>query len=567
VAFPARSRYNRRPMPPALRQLMLLQLRGLFRRGLRQARTARGAVFFAFGLVAALGWLASVVMASRMDRADPRYVRDVLPLALLGITLLTALTSAGEKAIAFTGGEVDFLFPGPFTRRQLLLYKTCKGAFVSALSGLVFSAAVFRYTSHWWACYVGSVLALLFIQFAGTVGLLAVQGVGARARNRGRLALLLAVLGLVAYALYSAGGPNVGSELLNDPWAVMRQFAGTPTGTVLLAPFQVLTRVMTATDLGAELWSWAAAAAGMNVVLVGVILMLDAGFVEAASGASERRYERLRRMRAGGAVAVGVHAKHAARALPMLPRLGGAGPIAWRQLTHAHRASRSLIVVLLVLAASVGPVLIVSAKQRDPSAVAVPVLAAVAWMSVLLASVLRFDFRADLDAMDTLKSLPLSPLAVTAGQLVAPTLVMTLIHWVVVAATLVATDGRPVGPAVRTPMLVAAALAPPFNLLMFAAENLVFLLAPTRPAGAGPGDFSVLGRQLFTLGIRTAGVAVAAALAAGLAILAYHLTPAPFALPVATGVAFVLLAAEGVAAVPLVAWAFRRFDPSVHMPG
>lgn len=554
-------------MPYALRQLMLLQLRGLFRRGLRQARTARGALFFVFGLLAALGWLGSVVAASHLERADPRYVRDVLPLGLLGITLLTALTSAGEKAIAFTGGEVDFLFPGPFTRRQLLLYKTCKGAFVSALSGLVFSLAMFRYASHWWACYVGSVLALLFVQFAGTAGLLAVQGVGAKARNRGRAAVLAAVLGLAAYALYSAGGPDVVNRLLDNPWPVMRQFADTPIGSTLLGPFKVLTRVMTASDLGAELWSWAAAAMAMNLVLVGVILLLDAQFVEAATGASERRYERLRRMRVGGAVAVGVSAKQGARTLPMLPRLGGAGPIAWRQLTGALRASRSLLVVLLVLAASVGPILIVSARQKDPSQVAIPVLASVAWMSVLLASVLRFDFRADLDAMDTLKALPMSPAAVTVGQLVAPTVVMTLIHWVVVVATLVATDGRPVGPAVRTPMLVAAALALPFNLLMFAAENLVFLLAPSRPAGAGPGDFSVLGRQLFTLGIRTAGVALAASLAAALALLTYHLVPGSFALPVATAVGFVVLAAEGAAAVPIVAWAFNRFDPSLHMPG
>jgi hypothetical protein len=32
-------------------------------------------------------------------------------------------------------------------------------------------------------------------------------------------------------------------------------------------------------------------------------------------------------------------------------------------------------------------------------------------------------------------------------------------------------------------------------------------------------------------------------------------------------VAFVVLAAEAAAAVPLVALAYARFDPSVHMPG
>src|SRR3954462_5805276 len=99
-------------MPHALRLLMRLQLRGMLRRGLRQARTLRGALFFGFGVIVFIVWLLPSVLAAHapgLPRPHPEEVRNVMPLVLLGITLLTTLTSAGEKAIAFTGGEVDML--------------------------------------------------------------------------------------------------------------------------------------------------------------------------------------------------------------------------------------------------------------------------------------------------------------------------------------------------------------------------------------------------------------------------------------------------------------------------
>ena len=115
--------------------------------------------------------------------------------------------------------------------------------------------------------------------------------------------------------------------------------------------------------------------------------------------------------------------------------------------------------ILLILGASVGPILIASARANDPLAVTIPVLATLAWISILLASVLRFDFRVDLDVIESLKTLPLRPWAVATGQLIAPTLIMTVIHWLVIAATLAATAKMPAAQAIETPMWVAAVIA------------------------------------------------------------------------------------------------------------
>lgn len=561
------------PVPKPLIQLMLMQLRGLLRRGLRQVKTPRGAIFFGFGLLVFVLWLLPILFTA--DHGKPRVnaVRNVMPLVLLGVTLLSALTSAGEKAIAFIGGEVDLLFPGPFTRRELLLFKLTKGSFISMLSALVVSVAIYRNATHWIACYVGCVLALLFVQFVGMVALLIGDAVGARARTRGKILLVVAVAGLIFWALKASTGQNTWDELLADPREVLQRFGNTDAGNVLLAPFYVLTRVITARTLGMELLNWSAIGLLMNLLLVGLILMLDAQFVEAAAGASERRHERLRRFRTGGMMAVsarsGAKANRARGVVPMLPRLGGAGAVAWRQLTHARRASRGLLIVLVILAAAVGPLLIASARADRPMDVTIPIIATLAWISILMASVLRFDFRADLDAIETLKTLPVRPSAVVWGQLVAPTIVMTLLHWIVIVATIIATSDMPMSAAIRLPLVIAAVVALPFNLLMFAAENLIFLMAPTRPTGAGPGDFSLLGKQIFTLVIRTIGVGAAATLATLVAIVSYLLSTRlgdTAAISVGTATAFIVLSAEAVAAVPLVAIAFRRFDPSVHMP-
>src|SRR5690349_8447790 len=106
-------------MTPLIK-LIYLQFNGFFRRALRGAGGGKRVVFFSVGAVLLVCWLVAVFAgAMGGGRSKPEQVRLVMPLALLGICLITIVTSAGDKAIAFTPGEVDQLFPGPFTRRQL----------------------------------------------------------------------------------------------------------------------------------------------------------------------------------------------------------------------------------------------------------------------------------------------------------------------------------------------------------------------------------------------------------------------------------------------------------------
>ncbi len=87
--------------------------------------------------------------------------------------------------------------------------------------------------------------------------------------------------------------------------ALAEQFGASETGKVLLAPFNVYGRVITAQRVFPEMLQWAAAAVVMNAVLLALVVRLDANYLEAAAGAAQRRYERLRRVRGGGAMALG----------------------------------------------------------------------------------------------------------------------------------------------------------------------------------------------------------------------------------------------------------------------
>ena len=62
----------------------------------------------------------------------------MIPVVMLLYVVLSILTSLGERAIYFSPSDVDFLFPAPFSRRQILLYKILGS----------FTAAIYRRLAH-----------------------------------------------------------------------------------------------------------------------------------------------------------------------------------------------------------------------------------------------------------------------------------------------------------------------------------------------------------------------------------------------------------------------------------
>ncbi len=550
-------------MDPALIKLLRLRMRALRRRMFRGIKTPRGALLFAAGAGMIVLWLGpALVMVVAMDqRSNPQTVRAVIPLILLALCMFNVSTSAREKAIHFSPAEVDFLFSGPFTRRQLLLYKLTGNAAASVFMSLMFSILFLRHSTMWIAAMLGYLLIMLFVQLLSMAVMLVGQTVAEHAYTRVRKLLLLGILCLVAvggWHVFSAGAEQGFLELA-------RAFRQSATGFWVLAPLEPFGRTVTAERLFPDLVGWATLALAIDAALLVLVLRLDVNYIEAAMAVSTKIYRRMQRARRGGTAWAATGSKPRWH-LPLFPRLGGVGPIARRQLTSATRTARGLIFILLIMAVATGPILLSISRTHDMAGgflLLLPLVANLALLTIMLGRMLPFDFRGDVDQMDWLKSLPLNSHAIAAGQLVAPMLVMTTIHlsMLVGIACLV--------PGVRVWAIVALTFAPVFNWLLFGLENMAFLLFPTRMAASGPGDLQFVGRMMLEMFAKILILAACCGLAALLGFVAYLIcgnSPTAAALTAATLTGWLTLAAIAATTVPGVAWAYRQFDVSRDTP-
>jgi hypothetical protein len=536
-------------MPIALLTLLRLHFRGKLRHSLRGIRTPRGLVFLLLGILVLSLWLGpALYRALRMPHADPQMVRTVAPFAILSFCLSNLFTSFGDAAVPFTGAEVDFLFYGPFTRRSLLGYKILKAGLGTAFTTLIFSILLLRYSTCWIACCVGIWLTVQFMQLFAMAVVLVGQTIGERAYSNARRSVLVAVGLLIILAI----GPTLLAHH-RSPLDFMIQVHATIAGRVLLLPFDIFAHTITAA--AADLLKWAIPAILINLLMLALVIGLDANYLETAATVSQKRFERRQRARGGG-VAVLREGSESRFRVMQLPRWGGVGPIAWRQLIGAVRSSRALLILLIIIGIAGGTFAL---QHRGGSVSSLEkLLGAVVWMNIVMISMLKFDFRDELDRLDLLRSLPIRPIAVAAAELFTPVLVLSAMQaTLLLVVTLCVKDAWKV-------TLPAAAFAVPFNLLYVGIENLLFLMFPLRSAGLIAGDMQLFGRQMVIFPCKFLLLLVALSVTAAVGTIGYILGNKSW--PAFGAVAWVALSLVALAMIPLLARSYARFDPSRDTP-
>jgi len=543
-------------MDPALRKLLRLRFRARLRVMFRGLKTPRGAVFFAIGALMLVFWLGptlvmAVVEVSARDRFDPEVVRAVIPLVLAGTCLLSVLGWGRQKGISFTAPEIDFLFAGPFTRRELLVYKLSGGAVGTIFVALFFSVFLLRYANLWIAAFVGCLLTLLFVQLCSTAVVLVGQTVAEHVYTRSRKLALLAVAALAGIGLGEAALAARGQ----DPLALLIGFRHSWAGIVLLAPVDVFGRTILAQSLLPELVGWGALAAAIDLALLALVLRLDVNYAESAIAASQRLYRRLEQVRRGGGLAWTAASQPKLR-VAAFPWLGGAGPIVRRQLIGALRTARGLLFFLVVMGIPFGMMLVGTRQSHNAAMGALP--GVLMFLTVFFTQMVPFDFRGDLDHIDLLKSLPLRSTAIAAGQLVVPTLIMTGVHLAVLGVAAAMVEGA------GAVLLAMAVFSVPFNFLLIGLENLLFLLFPTRMQATTPGDLQHVGRLMVLLAAKMLALVACCGVAAALGGIAYLVGGGSWI--AALSVSWLVLAIGCAALVPCVAAAYRKFDVSVDTP-
>jgi hypothetical protein len=170
-----------------------------------------------------------------------------------------------------------------------------------------------------------------------------------------------------------------------------------------------------------------------------------------------------------------------------------------------------------------------------------------------------FFFPHDVDRIEFLKALPVRSVAYAWGELSGIVVLMSALE--ALFFLLMAIWFRE-GAAI----LVAAALfVIPVNLVLFAVEKFVFLIYPFRMVPNTPGQYQHASRQLIFTLVKSLTLGACYVPVIALGLVAYFVLDHSW-IAFAT-VSWVLVVAEVFGLIQLVAWAFRRYDPSLDTPG
>jgi hypothetical protein len=538
-------------MDARLVKLLLLRLRGGVRQRLRELKTPRGVLFLLVTLaVIAVLMIQPAALPSNLfgslftrDSAQLReQAAQYMPIGLLAGFLLTVCISP-SPGLYFNPTEVNLLFGGPFTRRSVLLYKLGGYAFGVLLSSLLIALLLPDSAFTPASAFLGSFLTLLFIQLltvaAGLLGQVPVRCRFARVKCSYVLMAVGALLAAVgAYPADLSGGLAV----------ALSRFQASFGGGLLLAPFEVYAHIFLARSNVPDLLAWTMLGLAMNAGLAAAVIRLDRHAYEASTAASLELHQRWDRARRGGLPWGAQPRIVSSSSCPAM--LSGIGPIAWRQMLAAIRVSRKALLTFLSIAVIAGPLLVIAGSEISIWSLAAGVFVVAVFV---LPRTLVFDFRSDLETLQNFKALPLPAWKICIGQLAAPVFLTCLIEGVLLVSTAIFIDSQTRG----FPIGIGLFL-PPFNLLLYEAENLFFLLFPAPLVPVGRADFDFMGRTLV-------GYAITATVLIGSCLMA---AVAGYLIAKATGLSWPAFAAGGwfslalIAALmlPLLGWAFNRFD-------
>jgi hypothetical protein len=504
-----------------------------------------------------------------------------VPIASAFLLLSTArwwLFGGERSALAFTPAEVQFLFPAPVSRRQLVHAKLMRMQLAILLNTLIFSVLLRGGGSSVEGWQRGLSLWMLFSTLAlhrlgaSIVHANAMEHVGT-ARRRLVLPLVLfgAVLVAVIYGVVTA-------------WPMLRIASIAGIKAVLLALTDALRSPVPAAALwpvravlepvflgGATTWlaamPWAVAILTLHYLWV---VRLDKAFEEAALEATQHRAERLRRVRSSQ---MG-NSRSRNGKLPRVPKLALTGrpemAIAWKNVVAALRGGAwrtQLLTFTIGLAA-------MAAVTRSASDRAGDVFMAVTfgWGAMLLfigPLWMRFDLRLDLPRLAMLKTMPLPGWRIVAAEIAAVTALHSVTVWSLMVVPLVMFLQQPALLAesgATIPIIVSVAVGVPvFNALMFTIQNGTALLFPAWVRlGTEARGFETMGQNLLTTGATTLVAAVALVFPVGLGALVLWITNdwGGWSVLVATILAAAVVVAE---LWPLLLWlggVFEKIDVS-----
>lgn len=479
-------------MNPGLTYLLQRSATGRLRHFRRRLKTFKGAALFAAGLLMILILVLPQVLIATHGRemgAEPRESHAVRlwgPFTLL-LVIIPGLFSTG--GLYFRPAEIDFLFPAPVSRRELLLYHILGRLQMTCLSTLWMSLFLLRFSGRWYYGLAALFIGTAFLQFVTELSGLLFSAIDVRMTRWAKRLAFVALLALLGGGILVAKGNKPADASLAE---VARGVLESPAVRVLSAPTKIYVEAFTATSREGFLF-WAGIGTALLLAMVLLMMVLDVAYTEGSLRHSRAVQSRLQKMRSGGGAFANPGRKLRV-SLPSFPRLGGAGPLAWRQTLEMVRNSRGLILLSLVMGTVLLPQVIMGMGRNDPGGQPFVSLMFLIFLTTCMTQNFAFDFRRDIDRMAYLKSLPVPAWALAAGQILPSTVLFTLLQTLWMVVIMLLSDV----PSASWHMELLLFL-PPVNWLATAADNSLFLVMPHRLGVSADGRWLFQGRILIIL--------------------------------------------------------------------
>lgn len=447
--------------------------------GLRRPKKLLGLLFW---VVMVAGLLYSQLAARGSGEAlgvgDPTVASGARPLSVLLSFLLLAAAFGGlmQRGLTFHAADIDFLFPGPFHRRALVLYRLLSLYPITLLSTLFLMVFLGPRLASPWLGLVGVMLCQVIALHLQTISSILASTISEKTFGRMRIWVQVVLLVLVGGGVFItitafAGKGGMGRlirEGFDNEWLRLLFYPATAAGKMSQAP-GVIEALPALLGL---LLAW-----GLSLA---VVLGLQINFFEASIESSQRFASVVSRVRRGVPVRAARPGDRVRNIhLPFLRLFRGAGAVLWKNLLNAGRSLR--VIFFGVVMTAVFSTLAISfaeglAGGGDQALLNILIIGG--GLPFVLQQHVAFDFRRDIDCIAELKLLPARPMAIAAAEVAVPTLIALFYQEVLFLAA---------GRFLDLPAWSYAApllLYPPVTLAICTVTNIGFLIYPLKAVTA-----------------------------------------------------------------------------------
>ena len=466
---------------PALRTLFTQNVVAKTSKAFRALKSPRRFAVTIFALVLGFVWLSQIVMSVFLrEAADRGMLRERIALGLLGFLVFQMLKIVYRKPVEpfeWTPSETQILKTAPIHRSALVAYRLATTAISALLKSICFVLVMIPDLKQLLAGFIGMALGLCFLELVRVITEVIIYGVGKRKLRWMRVAAAMSVSALVAAAIYNVASQPGVEEKLASPAAYqfilavvlqLAEFSRLSVGALLAFPFRCFSDIILTETLNLQFLQRLLLGTGFVAIAGYAAMMADCWMVGACRRQDQANLQHLKRTEGGTAKKTSGQRK-----LVRVPtRFRGIGSVAWRQFYGAWHYRASLIVSFTIpIALCCVPMF---ASTPPPNAAMFLVASLLFYSYLLLPAALMLDLRRDVDRMAVLKKLPIKPINIVVGQLAAPVVLCSAFQAVVLGiASLsgVATFGF---------LAICWLAIVPMNALIFASENIIFMLHPYR---------------------------------------------------------------------------------------